>query len=146
MTDPRPVLYVEDLEVDTVMLRMAFRRVGIEHRLVVIPRGADALDYLLGRGQYGDRAAFPLPRLVLLDVKLPDLSGFQVMREALTRDLGPHVPFVVFTASTNPTDQHKAAYFGAAEYIVKPPDAAGYELVARGLQERWLDRLQAQEP
>ena len=74
------VLYAEDDENDAFLLANAFKRVGIPHRLVVVDDGRAAIDYLAGEGEYADRAQHPLPRLVLLDLKMPAVTGLEVLQ------------------------------------------------------------------
>ena len=105
-----PILYIEDEENDIVLLRIAFRRAGVEHPITTLPDGAAAVDYLLGRGEYADRTRYPIPALVLLDLNLPKIAGFQVLRTLQSEGIGAAVPVVVFTSSAQLSDQHKAIY------------------------------------
>jgi len=73
------ILQVEDEENDVLLLQYAFDRAGIKHDLQVVTRGQEAMDYLSGAGRFADRRTYPLPDLVLLDLKLPDKHGLEVL-------------------------------------------------------------------
>jgi CheY-like chemotaxis protein len=74
-----PVLVAEDEESDAVILRLAFQKAHVPHPLVIVHDGQEAVDYLLGKGHYADRILHPIPALILLDLKMPRMSGFDVL-------------------------------------------------------------------
>jgi CheY-like chemotaxis protein len=140
MSDPElpPVLYVEDEESDALLLKRAFRKAGVRQPLRVIPDGQQALDFLLGRGDFADRAENRFPCLVLLDLNLPRMSGLEILRQFREDPGGKETPVVVFSSSQHPADQRRATEFGADAYIVKPSGADEIVAVAARLRERWL--------
>src|SRR5687768_8317925 len=113
-----PILYAEDDENDGFLLRRAFTKAGISNPLEVVTDGQEAIEYL------GGAAASPkrhVPNLVLLDLKMPFKTGFEVL-EWLRRDPALRtVPVIILTSSTQDTDVHKAYTLGANAYLVKPP-------------------------
>jgi len=132
------VLYVEDEPDDVLFMHVAFRRAGLPAPLHCVADGQQAVNYLRGDPPYSDRTRYPFPRVVLLDLNLPLLSGFDVLRwirhEANLRDL----PVVVFSSSGRAEDRRRALDLSATEYLLKPSSGAQFEDVARQLHEQWL--------
>ena len=118
---PRPViLLVDDNPHDVVLIRLAFRRVGIIDTIQLVKDGTEAMRYIKGEGAYADRHQFPIPTLILLDLKMPQTSGFDVLlwiREQLQLS---HVIVVVMSGSKNDQDIDRAYSLGANSYLVKP--------------------------
>ncbi len=133
-----PVLYVDDEENDGLLMELAFRQAGVRHPLRLMTDGPAALGYLLGTPPFDDRALHPLPALVLLDFKLPRMTGLQVLERARREPALARVPFVLFSSSEQEVDQQRARAAGADEYLVKPPGMDGFVAIARMLDERWL--------
>ncbi len=102
----------------------ALRSRRIDNPLRVVDRGDLALAYLAGEGPYADRAAYPLPGLILLDLKLPRVSGFEILDWLRGRPDLRRVPVAILTSSKHPRDLKRALELGAATYMVKPADAA----------------------
>lgn len=124
MTDPLPsVLYAEDDENDVFFMERAFAKLKIRRSLQVVPNGRAAVDYLAGTGEYVDRTRHPLPGLLLLDVKMPELSGLEVLRWARNRPEFQRLPIILFTSSTQRADVEFSRDQGASAYLVKPSNA-----------------------
>jgi CheY-like chemotaxis protein len=134
----KPILYTEDDENDAFFMRHAFSRAGIPHRLVIVPDGQQAIDYLSGAGFYTDRTAHPLPAMVLLDLNLPVRSGFEVL--AWIREQPPffRLPVIIFSSSNHYRDIERARLLGADEYCVKPSEIARRIAIIHALRQRWL--------
>src|SRR5262249_33580721 len=99
------VLLVEDNADDVTFVRMAFKRSQMDETLEVVSSGAEAIEYLRGEGRYEDRERYPLPALVLLDLRMPAVDGFEVIRWVRAHPgLGP-LPIAVLTGSEYPRDQ-----------------------------------------
>jgi CheY-like chemotaxis protein len=117
------ILLVEDSEDDVFIMRHALKQAKIGNRLEVVTDGQMAVDYLAGNGAYSNREAFPIPSIVFLDLKLPYLTGFEVLSWMRTQPNLPQPIIVVLTSSGEERDQKKAYELGARSYLVKPPKA-----------------------
>jgi CheY-like chemotaxis protein len=133
-----PVLAAEDEESDRFILQRAFERSGLNHPLILVRDGREALDYLSGDGAFADRALHPLPRLVILDLKMPRLSGFDVLAWLVARPDFKDLPAVVLSSSSDDADIQKARQLGARDYFVKPHSLDELVTIIRGLHDRWL--------
>jgi len=114
------ILLVEDDENDVMLLKRAFTKAGFKDNLRVVRNGTDAMSYLSGKGIYKDRDQYPLPFLVLLDLKMPGISGFEVLQWARKDPNLKRLLIVVLTASNLQTDVDHAYELGANSYLVKP--------------------------
>jgi CheY-like chemotaxis protein len=123
MTEPqsRPViLLVDDNPHDVVLIRLAFRRVGIIDTIQLVKDGVEAMRYINGEGAYADRHQFPLPTLILLDLKMPQTSGFDVLQWIREQPELGNVVVVVMSGSKNDQDIERAYALGANSYLIKP--------------------------
>ncbi|HYE30362.1 MAG TPA: response regulator [Methylomirabilota bacterium] len=117
----RPViLLVDDNPHDVVLIRLAFRKVGIIDTIQLVKNGGDAMRYIKGEGPYRDRSQFPPPTLVLLDLKMPQTSGFDVLNWIRNQPELESLVVVVMSGSRNDSDIEKAYTLGANSYLVKP--------------------------
>lgn len=117
---PDIVLLVEDDPNDVLLMQRAFRRAKVTNPVQVVGDGEDAVLYLSGQGPYRDRTRYPLPALILLDLKLPRKSGLEVL-EWLRQQAGlKRLPVVVLTSSKESTDISRAYDLGVNSYLVKP--------------------------
>ena len=133
------VLLVEDSEEDILLLRRAFRKAGIANPLRVVKDGQEALNYLSGIGAYADRATYPIPSVMLIDLRLPRLSGFELLGWIRTKPDFNGLTVVVLTASDNPQDVHRAHELGVNTYLVKPGDFDELVGMMKTLRPRLLD-------
>jgi CheY-like chemotaxis protein len=117
----RAILLAEDDENDVFFMRRALQKAEIEYPLQMVTDGQQAVDYLSGEGQFGDREQFPLPSIILLDLKMPFLDGFEVLSWIGSQPALKHIPVVVLTSSAEERDRRKAEELGAKAYFVKPP-------------------------
>lgn len=142
MAPPEPkwgtVLYVEDEESDATFMRMAFAKKGMELALRVVNNGRAAIDYLSGAGEYTDRKQHPLPSVVLLDLNLPQVTGFDVLQWMRNHPDFARTPVVVFSSSGREDDREKALELGANEFVAKPNSGMKFGEVVDSLKERWL--------
>jgi CheY-like chemotaxis protein len=124
MRDEQPlILLVEDNDDDVFIMRHALKRAQVTSRVEVATDGQMAVDYLAGNGAYSDREAYPLPSIVFLDLKLPYLTGFEILSWMRTQPGLSDVIVVMLTSSGEERDQTKAYSLGARAYLVKPPKA-----------------------
>jgi CheY-like chemotaxis protein len=138
MAQEKTLLLAEDDENDSVLFKLALEHAAITNPLTVVRDGGEAINYLRGKGSYADRNRHPLPALMLLDLKMPLLNGFDVL---LWRQKQPELrelPIVVMTSSNSQEDIQKALSFGAAGYCIKPAGLQYLVQVARELRDRWL--------
>jgi CheY-like chemotaxis protein len=137
-TEHPSVLVAEDEETDVLILRLGFEKAGLPNPLIAVRDGQEALDYLDGNGPYADRSRHPLPALLLLDLKMPRLTGFDVLAWLATRPDFKHLPAVVLSSSSDDSDIQEALRLGARDYFVKPHSLAELVKIIRTLPARWL--------
>jgi CheY-like chemotaxis protein len=133
------ILQVEDDENDIFFLENAFQEAKISHPLHVVRDGQAAIEYLSGTGKYTDRSQYPLPCLVLLDLKLPRKMGLEVLKWMREQAHLQIVPVIILTSSSQPTDVEAAYRLGASSYLVKPSGV--YELfeLIKVFKAYWLE-------
>jgi CheY-like chemotaxis protein len=132
------ILLVEDEENDVFFLKHAFEEVGIPNPLQVAEDGQEALDYLSGHGEYADRERFPLPCLILLDLKLPRVMGFEVLKWIREQPALKALVVIILTSSCLQPDIEKAYELGANAYLVKPSSPPELRELAAGIKQFWL--------
>lgn len=134
----REILLVEDSLDDAELTRIAFAQAGIRNRLVVVRDGAEALDYLFGRGGWKGHGAARQPALILLDLNLPRLDGREVL-QAIRGDVRTRgLPVVVLTTSVEPFDVEASYALGVNSYIRKPVDFGQFVSAVRQVGQYWL--------
>ena len=131
------ILLVEDNPDDAILTVRAFKR-KLRYPVVVVQDGVEALDYLFARGAFGDRAGAPLPRLVVLDLKLPRLDGRGVLKAIRADPRTRLMPVVVLTSSSQEQDLMSAYALGANSYLLKPIDFETFVETAGALGSYWL--------
>lgn len=114
------ILHVEDDPNDTLLLEHACRKAGMIFDLQAVSDGDQAIAYLQGVNDFSDRNKHPLPKLILLDLKMPRLSGFDVLTWLRSEEGLRAVPVVVLTSSNHDADVKRAYALGAKSYLVKP--------------------------
>jgi CheY-like chemotaxis protein len=111
---------VEDDEHDVFFFRRALAKAGLDFPMHQVTDGEQALQYLNGEGQYSDRAAHPLPDIIFLDLKLPYISGMEVLEHIRKQPALSSVEVIVLTSSPEERDRKQAFELGAKDYLVKP--------------------------
>lgn len=133
------ILVAEDDPNDLLLLNLALAKAALDIPVLLARDGEEVISYLEGKAPFDDRARFPRPDLLLLDLKMPRLDGFAVLEWLLWRpELRPRF-VVVFTASDNPEDQRRVQLLGADSYLVKPQDPSELVRIVRGLQQYWTE-------
>ncbi len=134
----RIILLVEDNASDEKLTRLAFKSCGVADEVVVVRDGAAALDYLFGTGAHEGHDVPPLPRLVLLDIKLPKIDGLEVLRRLRADDRTKLLPVVILTSSKEEEDVLRSYSLGANAYVRKPVEFAEFAAAAKTLGLFWL--------
>jgi two-component system, response regulator len=132
------ILLVEDNSDDVLLMQMAFRKCRISNKLAVASDGEEALEFLFTRGRYADRDHGQNPSLVLLDLKIPYVSGLEVLRQIRRDEKTRSIPVVVLTSSVEETDRQKSLQLGADGFFVKPIDFDEFIGLIRQLSTKWL--------
>src|ERR1051325_4774959 len=114
------ILLVDDSENDIELIRRAIERAGLTNRLVAINDSEEVMAYFQGLGKYGDRDKYPLAHLVLLDLKMPKVDGFELLTSIRGQPGLTGVPVIVLTSSDLLFDVTRAYELGASSYLVKP--------------------------
>lgn len=134
----RVVLLVEDNRDDEELTRLAFESSQVLHRMVVVRDGAEALEFLFRTGPHAGRDAAVEPQVILLDLKLPKVSGLEVLRRLRADARTALIPVVVLTSSKEEEDLVRSYQLGANAYVRKPVDFAEFAEAARQLGIFWL--------
>lgn len=113
------LLHVEDDDNDAFFVERAFANAKINLAIQRVSDGQSAIDYLSGTGKYKDRDQYPLPQIMLLDLKLPLRDGFEVLEWARDQQEFRSLPIIVLSSSAEPKDTIKASRLGATAYVVK---------------------------
>lgn len=135
----RTILLVEDDENDVFFMKRAMKLVEMLNPVQVASDGRQAIHYLGGTGAYRDRAQFPLPGLVLLDLKLPYVMGLDVLKWVREQPELKTVIVLVLTSSKLPLDITKAYALGANSYLVKPSSPKELPEMVRMIKTYWMD-------
>ena len=114
------ILLVEDSSLDAEMTLRALEKRHLANKVFHVKDGEEALEFLLGTGQYANRADCQHPKVVLLDLKLPKMDGFEVLRAIRSNDRTKSIPVVVLTSSHEQKDVVESYKLGVNSYIVKP--------------------------
>lgn len=138
MSEGKPLVVVEDEETDALLLKLGLEEAGIPNQLLMLQDGQQLIDYFSGLPPFNNRDQFPMPGLVLLDLKMPRVDGFEVLSWLSTRDDLSRIPTVVFSASTCEADIKKAFQLGARDYLSKPSQFRVLVEILQALHKRWL--------
>ncbi|HYG35130.1 MAG TPA: response regulator [Clostridia bacterium] len=139
------ILLAEDNPDDVQLLRLALRKAGISNPLIVLPDGEQAIQYLAGEGPYEDREQYPLPSLILLDLIMPSVSGFEVLAWLRQQPDLKHLPVVVLTSWTVSPDVTKAYQLGANALLIKPVELNDLVASVKRMADFWLGQCRLPE-
>jgi CheY-like chemotaxis protein len=142
MTLDPPILHVEDSPEDVFLLQYAFRRAGITHPVQVATDGQQAIDYLAGENQFADRERFPLPGMVLLDLKLPFKMGLEVLEWIRQQPSLKWMVVIILSSSIHEGDIQRAYRLGANAFLVKPSNADVMADMCVALRHFWITHNQ----
>jgi CheY-like chemotaxis protein len=145
MSDHAVILLVDDLEDDRLLVRRAFEKAAVSNPLHCVSSGEEAIQYLGGTGPYANRAEHPLPDLILLDLKMPGMDGFEVLVWLRQQPGFRSIPVVVLTSSDLIKDVNRAYALGANSFLVKPLDFQNYTELGKVINEYWLRKVKTPE-
>ena len=135
--DQPVVLIAEDNENDIAMLQRAFRQASITAPIQYVTDGEQAISYLKGERKFARREEFPLPDLLLLDLKMPRKNGFEVLEWLRTQPSLSHLRVVVLTTSEELRDVNRAYALGAASFLTKPLDFVEFKDTIQAMYNYW---------
>jgi two-component system response regulator len=133
----RVILHIEDDENDVLLMEFAMGKAGIVDPVQIASDGQMAIDYLNGNGEFDNRNEFPLPYLILLDLKLPQVPGLEVLKW-IRQEADLKIPVVILTSSQSSEDVAAAYDLGANAYLVKPSDTVKLAELAKSIKDFWL--------
>ncbi len=136
--DNKVILLVEDNPDDELLTLRAFKKSNILNEIIVVRDGAEALDYLFAAGAYAERDPNELPQLILLDLKLPKVSGLEVLRRLRANEQTRLLPVVILTSSNEERDIIDGYKLGANSYVRKPVDFVQFAEAVQRLGLYWL--------
>jgi CheY-like chemotaxis protein len=140
------VLYIDDEETDLFFMRLAFEKVGFPGTLLTFTDGQEAIDFLSAPASLLDYAVRPPPDLIILDLKLLGVSGFELVEWLRRQSLFRDIPIVVFSGFPPEIARNRALQLGAAEFIEKPWTGSAFDKIASDLVRRWLQPARAAAP
>lgn len=133
------ILLVEDDSNDILFVQRAFRQVNPTNQIYIVKDGDAAVDYLSGQGEYWNRDQYPLPALILLDLKLPRRSGVEVLEWLKQQPVLKRIPVVVLTSSREGLDVNLSYDLGVSSYLVKPVRFDALAKMIAALNSYWLE-------
>ncbi|MHB8891511.1 MAG: response regulator, partial [Candidatus Limnocylindrales bacterium] len=136
--EPGWILLVDDNRMDVELTLDAFRQAHLANHVEVVTGGQAAIDYLVGRGEYADRTRYRLPALVLLDLKMPVVDGFEVLRQMKGTPVVRRIPVIILTTSREEGDRALSYENGANSFLVKPVSFDGFLDVVGAIRAYWL--------
>ena len=138
MTKPATILLIEDQRMDIELTLNAFREARLANNIQVATSGEEALDYMVGKGKFADRKVHPLPDLILLDLKMPGIDGFEVLKQLKKTEKLKRIPVVVLTSSKEEGNRALSFNLGANSYLVKPVSFDGFLHIVKEIGEYWI--------
>ncbi|MBD2505715.1 response regulator [Nostoc muscorum FACHB-395] len=132
------IVLVEDNATDAELTIRALRRGRIGNNIQLLEDGAEALDFFFCRGEYAHRSMTNQPKVILLDLKLPRISGLEVLRQLKSDPRTQMIPVVVLTSSAEDQDMIESYHLGVNSYIVKPVDFEQFNQAVQQLGFYWI--------
>lgn len=132
------LMVVDDSDSDIFCLKRGFQKAGIEVRIHELSDGQSAIDYLSGSAPFADWAQCPLPNLMILDIRMPGLDGFDVLQWVRAQSGIGAMPIIMLSSSAEAEDVDKAHQWGANSYLVKPHSLSEFTRLAEGIERYWF--------
>jgi len=144
-TDPigprkEPILIVEDDPVDQEMIELAFKRAAVENPVITLYNGQEALEFLDARKKFNWRRASDLPAVIILDLNMPKMDGFEFLRRVKAEERFAAIPVVVLTTSQFERDLTQSYALGASSCLTKPADFEQLVKIAAEVDQYWCRR------
>ncbi len=133
------LVLVEDNPNDLDLVLHALRKSGLKEKIQVLRDGAEALEYMFCEGKYADRSMSDVPKVILMDIKLPKVNGLEVLERLKANERTRAIPVVMFTSSRQERDVDDSYQFGVNSYVVKPVDSEEFTRVVAQLKQYWLE-------
>jgi CheY-like chemotaxis protein len=133
-----PILLAEDDDNDILFMQLAFKKASVLNPLLTVHDGEEAIEYLKGNGKFGDRKDYPLPCLLLTDLKMPRANGFDLLCWVQRQPDLAHIPAIVLSSSDDPQDRQHALDLGAKEYWVKSAQIEVLMQFVREMRNTWV--------
>lgn len=132
------ILLVEDNLMDVELILDAFKEARLSNEIQVARNGKSALEILFGEGRYADRKQYPLPDIILLDLKMPGIDGHEVLKKVKGADKLKRLPIIILTSSRDEGDRALSYDSGANSYLVKPVSFDDFLIVVKQVSDYWL--------
>ncbi len=138
MTKSATILLVEDNAMDVELIIDAFKEARLGNKIQVARNGKEALEFLFGKGKYADRKQYPLPDIVLLDLKMPGIDGHEVLKRIKVAEKLKRLPVIILTSSRDEGDRIMSYDNGANSYLVKPVSFDAFLEVVKKVSDYWF--------
>lgn len=135
---PLNILLVEDEEAHAQLTKRAIRKAGNANRIDIVSDGEKALDYLNNRGEFSDKAQYPIPGLILLDIKLPGMDGIEVLKAIKANPDFKRIPVIMLTTSEREEDISESYNYYANSYLTKPVGYKEFEEKVKQIDFYWM--------
>ncbi len=132
------ILFAEDSLDDATLTIRALKKSGCTNKLLHVKDGVEALDFMYCRGTFAERNKLQFPKLILLDLKMPKVSGIQVLEQLKADPALKSIPIVMLTSSNESPDIEKCFALGANSYIVKPVDSDNFFHAIKEIGLYWM--------
>ena len=136
--EPTDILLVEDEPAHAELTKRAIRKAGNAHQIHIVSDGEEAFDYLYNRGQYEDKVKYPMPGLILLDIKLPGMDGVEVLKKIKEDPLLKRIPVIMLTTSEREEDVLRSYEQYANSYLTKPVGFKEFEEKIMQIDFYWM--------
>ena len=132
------ILLVDDNRMDVELTIDAFKESRLANKIDFVTSGQEAIDYIFGKGRYENRIEYPLPDIILLDLKMPGIDGHEVLQKIKKEPILKRIPVIILTSSKEEADLHISYDNGANSYLVKPVSFEGFLEVVKQIEDYWL--------
>lgn len=133
----KPILQVEDSADDARLLELAFQKAGVTNQIITVQNGEEAICYLKGEGIYADRDKFPMPGVILLDLKLPGISGFEVLAWGKQQSYSKGILIVAISGHSEISQVNHAYSLGAHSFLTKPINEEDIVNLTKAFKPYW---------